>query len=647
MTVIQSYWGERKIALAIKRYNITSKKSDNLIEKWETSGSTKQIKQSNEVTCFAILSETYMASGQIDGVINIWKILDMSLFKSIKYHSDKVNSIIKINNKLFASGSDDKTIIIYNLTDFSQVRKINDTDNVKYLRLLNETTIAGVTFYSCCSKTIKFWDIKLYIYKTQISIRPWSDFFELVENGFLAFFVIDNNYYVYIYNPEIHVVQYSFTIKVGFNSLFYHNNLLFCGYSDGQIEVWNKNIRNTSFKVESSFVKSFDSINEIIAISYSNSKIVLINSTSFLLIKTIYTNLDILNCFIFVKNSSIIEQSYLVNKNLMPTSLSTIIAIKQSISSDAPLQKFTSQKDFYQDLDFKKDEQTSSNYEEGTTMFEEKKTDQNTKRTISSNSHFSEQFSTLSYDHEYLNISVQNSFKTSMSQKIDSSIYLLNNQTKIIHPIDFLENFSIVNFTKFAFSSLKEELVINLIQTEIDLIDCFSNCSNRGSCVLKTNKRFTCSCLDSFRGDSCQFDSRKCSLSPCLNNGTCIDLDSELKNDSFSEISYFCQCDQFHLGKNCEIKKDICENETCSGNGYCFNFENRPKCKCYSMYLGDKCNYESNYIKTVKTMIRSSSIVAIFVIITFLALFPIFDILSRFKIPSKQQRAKIKIKQNF
>ncbi|CAF1100115.1 unnamed protein product, partial [Brachionus calyciflorus] len=520
--------------LVVKRWNKTTSNFEQCIEKLDTNGLIKQVKASSDITCFEFVTESLLASGHTDGTINIWNIFDMNLHKSIKYHSERVNSIIKINNDLFSSGSNDNTIIFYNLTDFSQIGKITDTVDIKYLRLLNETTIAGVI---CCTNRIKFWDIQLYSFKTQISINPWYPFFELVENGFLAFYVINVQYEVFVYDPKIHVVNYSIKTNERFNSLYYYKNFLIFGYMDGQIEICNRNVLNASFKIESSIIKYFDSINGIIASVLFINKINLINAVNFQLINTISTSLlDSLNCFIFVKNSSIVEQNYLPNKNLTQTSSSTVLSTTKYNSVSSEFQKLT------------------------------------------------------------------------------------------------------IDFTKFYFGSLKEELVIELIQTELDLTDCISNCSNRGSCILKSNKRFTCSCFSNFQGDSCQYDSRQCTSNPCLNNGSCIDFDSKQINSSLGENTYLCECDQFYLGKNCEIEKDICENETCSGNGYCYNFENRPKCKCFSMYLGEKCDVESNDIKVVKSVIKTSSIIAILVIIAFVIMFPVFDILSLFGIPSKQHR---------
>lgn len=139
--------------------------------------------------------------------------------------------------------------------------------------------------------------------------------------------------------------------------------------------------------------------------------------------------------------------------------------------------------------------------------------------------------------------------------------------------------------------------------------DCISNCSNHGNCTFLNIKKYICKCEKFYSGQSCQVDLRPCSSKPCMNNGTCI---QNLTSEIFS-----CNCGEFYEGVNCEIKKNVCQNETCSKNGNCKDFDNQPKCSCFSLFLGDKCEIESNEKKIVKSVVTTASLIAIIVLTLF------------------------------
>lgn len=66
------------------------------------------------------------------------------------------------------------------------------------------------------------------------------------------------------------------------------------------------------------------------------------------------------------------------------------------------------------------------------------------------------------------------------------------------------------------------------------LIDkCESHSCIHGDCVGDQDSNgYRCLCNDGFVGDFCDIDIDECNSSPCLNNGTCIDLVN----------SYSCDC---------------------------------------------------------------------------------------------------------
>ena len=116
---------------------------------------------------------------------------------------------------------------------------------------------------------------------------------------------------------------------------------------------------------------------------------------------------------------------------------------------------------------------------------------------------------------------------------------------------------------------------------------CLMNCSNQGICKLdpKTQK-FICECNTNFMGKSCQTDKRPCMRwNPCLNNATCLNLNST----SF-------------------------------------------QCKCNNGFSGEICDLESNTIKQLKTFQWTSTIICIICLIIFWTLIVGSDVLDYLRI---------------
>ena len=179
----------------------------------------------------------------------------------------------------------------------------------------------------------------------------------------------------------------------------------------------------------------------------------------------------------------------------------------------------------------------------------------------------------------------------------------------------------------FDFSLLNNSEIINLLNSNYDLSGCIVNCSNNGQCKFNSIiNNFYCSCYSIyFGGYACQIDTRPCSSNPCLNNATCVDYST---SSNYSSSSFSCVCDEYYMYKGvyCESKIDVCRNETCSTNGYCLDLNNKAKCVCSSMYWGERCEMESNELKTEKQIISIASILAIIIIILFYIFIVLLDV---------------------
>lgn len=203
----------------------------------------------------------------------------------------------------------------------------------------------------------------------------------------------------------------------------------------------------------------------------------------------------------------------------------------------------------------------------------------------------------------------------------NKTIIVRPNEAKTTHAMLTTENrFSEINFLleKYDMSNnsflSNVEFVSDILQSVYDFNDCLSNCSNRGLCVLSEDRTFKCSCDKNYVGKSCETDSRPCSHKPCLNNATCVDSNS---ND------FTCLCTEYYEGSRCENQIDLCKNETCSGNGNCIiKSDYKTKCECFKYFNGEKCSIEEEQLKTIKSVISTASVIAIFmIIVTYLFVF--------------------------
>lgn len=99
-------------------------------------------------------------TGHINGNINVWNTKDEIMQYTVKEHKAKINCIsIAPHNKLLASCSEDKTIILWSTANLSQVRKLSDHQagsvySVAYI--INNPYLAAVT----ADKTFRIWDVK-------------------------------------------------------------------------------------------------------------------------------------------------------------------------------------------------------------------------------------------------------------------------------------------------------------------------------------------------------------------------------------------------------------------------------------------------------------------------------------------------------
>ncbi|CAF0926922.1 unnamed protein product [Brachionus calyciflorus] len=248
------------------------------------------------------------------------------------------------------------------------------------------------------------------------------------------------------------------------------------------------------------------------------------------------------------------------------------------------------------------------------------KTDTTTEKHLTS-----KYISTTTYSLENISSTISNYSSSGNFKETISNIFS-SHTTKITTAFQASSLSSI-----FSLESI--ENVVYLIKKPIEMNNCLSNCSNNGICVKLSENIYGCSCYKNYIGSSCQYNSSPCSSRPCLNNGTCQNLNN----------SYSCLCNDFYKGRNCELEKYVCLNETCSNKGLCYNSNFEPKCICFKSYSGDRCEIESNELKVVKVTIKTASIIAIIVIASLFLILILCDITKLFEKTKHKKKQKSKI----
>ncbi|XP_028921673.1 lactadherin isoform X2 [Ornithorhynchus anatinus] len=121
---------------------------------------------------------------------------------------------------------------------------------------------------------------------------------------------------------------------------------------------------------------------------------------------------------------------------------------------------------------------------------------------------------------------------------------------------------------------------------------CESNlCQNGGTCLSEVNgSPFFCICPEGFTGTVCNETERgPCFPNPCLNNGECEVLTDSHRGDVFAQ--YFCKCPVGYKGIHCQENENECSSKPCLNGGTCLDLEGDYACKCRSPFLGKTCKF--------------------------------------------------------
>ncbi|XP_038602347.1 lactadherin isoform X2 [Tachyglossus aculeatus] len=116
-----------------------------------------------------------------------------------------------------------------------------------------------------------------------------------------------------------------------------------------------------------------------------------------------------------------------------------------------------------------------------------------------------------------------------------------------------------------------------------------SLCQNGGTCLSEVDgSPFFCICPDGFTGKVCNETERgPCFPNPCLNNAECQVLADSHRGDVFAQ--YVCKCPDGYKGIHCQDNENECSSQPCLNGGTCLDLDGDYACKCRSPFLGKTC----------------------------------------------------------
>ncbi|CAL1594873.1 unnamed protein product [Knipowitschia caucasica] len=124
-------------------------------------------------------------------------------------------------------------------------------------------------------------------------------------------------------------------------------------------------------------------------------------------------------------------------------------------------------------------------------------------------------------------------------------------------------------------------------------------CDNGGTCVKAAGSEFICICPDEYTGDKCtEKETGPCIPNPCLNGGQCELVSERRRGDVFSH--YYCECPPEATGENCNTRIpppplfntqgfSVCIDQPCLNGGTCSELNGDLLCSCPSPYVGNRC----------------------------------------------------------
>lgn len=119
-----------------------------------------ELKDDINIKCFVCISENLVALARVgENSIILWNIDEKKIVKTLNGHTSSVNVLTKMEGNLLASGSDDRTIIIWDLGDGYKQKKTfkGHTGAIKSICQISSHIFASGAAWP--DRTIRIWDM--------------------------------------------------------------------------------------------------------------------------------------------------------------------------------------------------------------------------------------------------------------------------------------------------------------------------------------------------------------------------------------------------------------------------------------------------------------------------------------------------------
>jgi WD40 repeat protein len=209
----------------------------------------KTINHDSQVTSISVLNN-FIISGEIKGKINIWNKSSFELLSNLSGHIDTIWYLVSLNNKSFASASEDTTIKIWNQeingSSFKCVQNLTEHSSTVYaLAVLKEKFLAS----GCYNGLIKIWQLNNFSLIKTLTKHIFS---------ILGFAVLDNDKFISV-SPDKKMIIWDIEtltekkILIDSNKIWSVSSIsddsFITGNAKGDLKIWSyfkehKPIRN-------------------------------------------------------------------------------------------------------------------------------------------------------------------------------------------------------------------------------------------------------------------------------------------------------------------------------------------------------------------------------------------------------------------
>jgi WD40 repeat protein len=626
----------------INATHLASGSDDSTVKVWElaTGACTLTIntRGKERIKALKLLSSGYLAGGgDISFDIYIWSLTNGSLIQKLAAHNGRINTIAALSDGDFATGADDQRVIIWSL-NFTRKFTLIAADAVNCIKQLPNGNLAGVINHF--RDNFYIWNLSSLTHSVINAHTKPARSVEVLSNGDIATSSDDLSIKIWSAN--------NFSLVLTLNGhrqpirvlKLLPNGLLASGSDDSLIKLWNTtngtlvrdlaspqntNIKYLALEVLANMSEILFTQNQNTTDDFSSAaKLFFSTEPDFFETSSAKNEIQI---SIYSDISEIENEiaGATTNEMLESTDSHTIEIESSSLANqNNGLATTIENSDFTSSLtetssSSSKVESTRMDISSATSSTSEsiRLSSTSIKTSQEAEAHTSKTVSTETTQ-GLIQTTLSNMFEKASTDSFASDTTSF--RTNFLYTSSYVAIFALKN-SSFNFEQLSMGQTLDLLNSNYDLSGCMRNCSNQGSCKfdLVLNK-FYCWCDSIYlSGSACNLDIRPCSSNPCLNNGTCVDYSNNLKYNMTvpDNGTYNCLCNDYYKGENCETKINICQNETCSGNGNCVDLNNKAKCDCFNMYLGEKCDTQSAELKTVKTIISFTSIIAIGTVVMF------------------------------